>query len=154
VGKWSLLLNLVFLPLISRLDSNWSLLLTINIKREKIYCDLKGRISNCLKSSLHVSLYPELDIILMPSFATYTTITRHLYLILLSIDKYVFSSWLDATTLLSDILHSHQSYLYFDNPCDTVTSEPAHYKLFIFHVLNVVSIFHHLGRLFKKSIQV
>jgi hypothetical protein len=37
---------------------------------------------------------------------------------------------------------------------ETVMSEPALYRLLMFRVLNVISIFHSLDRLFKESAQV
>jgi hypothetical protein len=45
-------------------------------------------------------------------------------------------------------------YLYFDSSFDIVISEPALYKLLTFHVPNLISIFHRLGRLSKESVQV
>jgi hypothetical protein len=47
-----------------------------------------------------------------------------------------------------------KSNLYFDISSATVMSEPALYRLLIFHVPNLVSIFFRLGRLFKELAHV
>jgi hypothetical protein len=45
-----------------------SLLFTVNMDREKMYCEYKGNISNLLNSSLHESLVLECVIILITLF--------------------------------------------------------------------------------------
>jgi hypothetical protein len=47
-----------------------------------------------------------------------------------------------------------KSDLCFHSSFDTLSSEPALYKLSTFHIPNVISIFRRLGRLLKESIQV
>jgi hypothetical protein len=57
--------------------------------------------------------------------------------------------------------HSHQisfiatkSNLYFDITFATVGSDPVLYRLFAFHVTNLIPIFFSFGRLSKESVQV
>jgi hypothetical protein len=47
-----------------------------------------------------------------------------------------------------------KSNLYLASSLETVIKEPALCKLLIFHNLNLISIFHSLGRLSKNSILV
>jgi hypothetical protein len=47
-----------------------------------------------------------------------------------------------------------KSNLYLGSSLKTVISEPALYKLLTFHVPNLISIFHSLGRLSKEFVQV
>jgi hypothetical protein len=47
-----------------------------------------------------------------------------------------------------------KSNLYYDSSFDSVTSEPALYKLLMFQVPNLISIFRRLGPLSKESAQV
>jgi hypothetical protein len=45
-----------------------------------------------------------------------------------------------------------KSKYHFDSSFDSVTSEPAHYKVLTYHIPNLMSIFHHFGRLSKESV--
>jgi hypothetical protein len=75
-------------------------------------------------------------------------------LISLSIYKCEFSCRFGATALPSDLLHSHKPNLHLNSCIDTVTSEPALYKLLSFLVPNLVSIFWHFRRLSNESVQI
>jgi hypothetical protein len=63
---------------------------------------------------------------------------------------------LGSVSLLSHLTPSTptKSNLYFNIYFETVVSEPALYRLLIFHVPNLMSIFLSLGRLSKESAQV
>jgi hypothetical protein len=47
-----------------------------------------------------------------------------------------------------------ESNLYLDSSLETVIREPTLYKLLMFHIPHLMSIFRHLGHLSKESIQV
>ena len=55
-GWWKLKPYLVLIVCISEFIWNKALLFTTNNRREKIYCDISGRIPNCLNKCLQESL--------------------------------------------------------------------------------------------------
>jgi len=72
-GKWRLELCLVFILWISGFIKNWSLLLTTNISREHMYCELSGKIFSFLNKILQESLFPQPIIILITLFCIQKT---------------------------------------------------------------------------------
>jgi hypothetical protein len=70
----------------------------------------------------------------------------------ISIEKCIFICWFDATCVPSVLLYSQLNLTYIFS--FTVMSKPALYKLFPFHISNLVSIFLASSHLSKESTQV
>jgi hypothetical protein len=74
-------------------------------------------------------------------------------LIPLSVEKCVLPCWYGAMPSHLTSCTPTKYNLYLDSSLETVIREPTLYKLLIFHVPNIMSIFLRLGRS-KESVQV